>query len=121
MKSTILEAKPIWQRGGVAVVCEKCTSKRYSEDFPAAAGDERLDVKGYLKNRLKSEGRWGPIRVVTASCLDVCARGGVTVLIDPLGSPSKSARCLVVDPLTGREELYDAIVAELTPESPSTT
>ena len=38
----ILEANPIWQRGGVAIVCEKCTKERYVEDFPAAAGDARL-------------------------------------------------------------------------------
>jgi len=114
MKS-ILEAKPVWQRGGVAIVCEKCTKERYPEDFPEAAGDERLNVKGYLKDRLKADGRWGPIRVITSSCLDICARGAVTVLLDPLGNPEKAARCIVVDPLQGREALYDAIVADLTP------
>lgn len=113
----IVEAKPIWQRGGIAVVCEKCTKERYVEDFPASAGDERLDIKGYLKSRLKAEGRWGPIRVVTSSCLDICARGGVTVLLDSLGDTGKPARCLVVDALDGRDALYDAIVEELTPAS----
>jgi hypothetical protein len=111
----ILEAKPIWQRGGVAIVCEKCTKERYPEDFPESAGDQRLNIKGYLKDRLRSEGRWGAIRVVTSSCLDVCARGGVTVLLDALGDRERSARCIVVDALEGREALYDAIVDELTP------
>ena len=54
----IVEVTPVWERGGVAVVCEKCTKQRYQEDFPAAAGDERLEIKGYLKDRLKAEGRW---------------------------------------------------------------
>lgn len=111
----ILDANPLWQRGGVAVVCEKCTKERFVEDFPAAAGDPRLDLKGYLKDRLKREGRWGPIRVVTSSCLDVCARGGATVLLDALGDPAKAPRCVVIDPLEGREALYDAIVEQLTP------
>jgi hypothetical protein len=111
----ILEANPIWQRGGVAIVCEKCTKERYVEDFPAAAGDARLDLKGYLKDRLKAERRWGPIRVVTSSCLDVCARGGATVLLDALGDGNRPARCIVIDPLEGREALYDAIVEELSP------
>ncbi len=111
----MVDAKPMWLRGGVAVVCEKCTKERFVEDFPAAAGDARLDLKGYLKERLKAEGRWGPIRVVTSSCLDICARGGATVLLDPLGSPGKTVRCVVVDPLEGREALYDAIVADLSP------
>ncbi|MFN2461792.1 MAG: hypothetical protein ABR591_14115 [Candidatus Velthaea sp.] len=112
----VLEAKPTWKTGGVAIVCEKCTNVRFPEDFPECAGDERLDIKGWLKARLKAEGRWGPIRVVTASCLDVCARGGVTVLLNPLGEHAKAARCLVVDPLKGREDLYDAIVADLSPD-----
>ncbi len=121
----ILDAKPMWQRGGVAVICEKCTKERFVEDFPERAGDERLsNVKGYLKDRLRAEGRWGPIRVVTSSCLDVCARGGLTVLLDPLGDPEKQARCIVVDALDGREALYDAIVDALSPadaDRPSAT
>lgn len=111
----LVEAKPVWLRGGIAVVCEKCTRERYVEDFPEAAGDERLNIKGYLKDRLKAEGRWGPIRVVTSSCLDVCARGAVTVLLAGLENATTDARCVVVDPLTGREALYAAIVADLTP------
>ena len=111
----IVEAKAAWQRGGIAVICEKCTKERFVEDFPEYAGDERLDFKRYLKDRLKAEGRWGPIRVVTSSCLDICARGGVTVLLDPLGDDARAATTVVVDPLEGREALYDRIVADLTP------
>jgi ribosomal protein L33 len=114
MKS-IVETKPTWLRGGIALVCEKCTQQRYVEDFPDAAGDERLNVKRYLKDRLKAEGRWGPIRVVGSSCLDVCARGGVTVLLAGIEDSTAEPRCIVVDPLEGREILYDAVVAGLTP------
>jgi hypothetical protein len=112
----ILEAKPVWLRGGVALVCEKCTQQRYVEDFPEAAGDQRLNVKGYLKDRLKAEGRWGPIRVVSSSCLDVCARGCVTVLLAGLrDTTAAEPRCIVVDPLEGREALYEAVLADLSP------
>ena len=115
---SITDAKAQWQTGGIAVVCEKCLNERFIEDFPEHAGDPRLDdIKGYLKGRLKSEGRSGPIRVVTSSCLDICARGGLTVLLDPLGDPAKKARCIVVDALEGREKLYDAIVSELSPRA----
>jgi hypothetical protein len=118
----VIEAKPAWRRGGLAVVCEKCTKERFVEDFPEFAGDERLDnVKGYLKNRLRSEGRSDGIRVIASSCLDVCARGGLTVLLDPLGDPNRSARCLVFDALEGREALYAAIVADLTPPAAEKT
>jgi hypothetical protein len=76
----------------------------------------RLNVKGYLKQRLKAEGRWGPLRVVTTSCLDVCARGGVTVLLAGLEN-LMAARCIVAYPLAGREALYDAVVADLSPRA----
>jgi hypothetical protein len=113
----LTDATPAWMRGGVAVICEKCSKERFVEDFPEHAGDERLDYKGYIKARLKAEGRSGPIRVVNSSCLDVCARGGVTALLDPLGAPDRRPRTVVVDALGGREVLYDAIVAELTPRT----
>jgi len=109
-----VEVKPIWTKsGGLALVCEKCTAQRYVEDFPEFAGDERLELKRWLKDRLKAEGKWGPIRVVTTSCLDVCARGRVTILIDPVAS-GKAQTCLAFDVLD-REAIYERIVAELEP------
>ena len=111
-----IEAIPQWAKtGGLALVCEKCTAQRFVEDFPERAGDERLELKRYLKDRLKAEGKWGAIRVVTTSCLDVCARGGVTILIDPIGRGT-TQRCLVFDPLD-REQIYARIVAELEPKT----
>ena len=116
MKQPMVEAKPPWQRGGIAVVCEKCTKTRYVEDFPEAAGDPRLDdVKGYFKERLKSDGLSGAIRIVSSSCLDICARGGLTALIDPIGFPGRTQKVVVVDALDGHDELYRRIIAELSP------
>jgi hypothetical protein len=117
----LLEATPTWRRGGIAIVCEKCSKGRFAEDFPELASDERLDYKGYIKGRLRAEGRSGSIRVVTSSCLDVCARGGVTALINPVGDPTRPSRCVVVDALEGREALYATIVDELSPADPSRT
>jgi hypothetical protein len=114
---TMVGATAVWERGGIAVLCEKCTAVRFPEDFPEHAGDERLRLKEWLKARLKDDGRWGPIRVVTSSCLDICARGGVTVLLDPLGTGSGNPQVLIVDPLEGREDLYARIVAELSPRT----
>jgi len=104
-----VQAKPIWAKsGGLALVCEKCTTQRFVEAF---AGDERLELKRWLKDRLKAEGKWGPIRVVTTSCLDVCARGRVTILIDPVAS-GKAQTCLAFE-VFDREAIYERIVAEL--------
>jgi len=111
-----IEAKPIWTKsGGLALICEKCTKERFVEDFPEHAGDERLEIKRWLKDRLKAEGKWGAIRVVMTSCLDVCARGRVTVFIDPIANGAKQ-RCLVFDALD-RESIYERIVNELSPVS----
>ena len=107
-----VQAKPIWAKsGGLALVCEKCTAQRFVEDFPEFADDERLELKRWLKDRLKAEGKWGPIRVVTTSCLDVCARGRVTILIDPVAS-GKAQTCLAFE-VFDREAIYERIVAEL--------
>lgn len=110
-----IEVKPLWRRaGGLALVCDKCLNVRLPEDFPQYAGDERLKLREWLKDRLKSEGHWGAIRATGTSCLDVCAIGRVTILIDPVGRGGEQ-RCLVFDPLEDRELIYRTIVDALAP------
>jgi predicted metal-binding protein len=100
--------KPKWAARGLVLVCERCLKERIPEEDPDVAariGDFHL--RNWLKERLKSEGRWGEIRAISTSCMDVCARGRVTVCIEPQqGSP----QVVVVDPIADREALYDAIV-----------
>lgn len=102
------EVKPKWLRSGLVLVCERCFKERIPEEDPAVAeriGDFHL--RNWLKERLKEEGRWGPIRAISTSCMDVCARGRVTVCIEPQhGEPI----VMVVDPLEEREEIYRTIV-----------
>jgi hypothetical protein len=113
--SEAIEVRPLWRRhGGLALVCEKCLNVRFPEDFPEHAGDERLKLRFWLKDRLKAEGHWGAVRVTGTTCLDVCAIGRVTVLINPAG-PSAQQRVLVFDPLEDRELIYQTIVRELSP------
>ena len=111
-----IEVQPAWRRhGGLALVCEKCLNVRFAEDFPEHAGDERLRLREWLKDRLKADGLWGPVRATGTTCLDVCAVGRVTMLIDPAGRGGEQ-HCLVFDPLNDREEIYRTIVAALAPE-----
>jgi hypothetical protein len=113
-----IEVKPMWRRaGGLALVCEKCLNVRFPEDFPEHAGDERLKLREWLKDRLKADGHWGAVRATGTTCLDVCAVGRVTVLLDPIGRGGEQ-RCLVFDPLEDRELIYATIVRELAPLSP---
>jgi hypothetical protein len=100
----------------LALICEKCLNVRFAEDFPEHAGDERLKLREWLKERLKREGYWGTIRAVGSTCLDVCAKGQVTILIDPVGAGGEQ-QCLVFDPLEERELIYETIVRALAPRA----
>ncbi len=105
------QVKPKWQGSGLVLVCERCFKERIPEEDPEVAeriGDFHL--RNWLKERLKGEGRWGPIRAISTSCMDVCARGRVTVCIEPQhGEPI----VMVVDPVEEREAVYERVVKEL--------
>lgn len=105
------EVNPKWKQSGLVLVCERCVKERIPEEDPdvaAAIGDFHL--RNWLKERLKEDGRWGPIRAISTSCMDVCARGRVTVCIEPQQGESI---VMVVDPIADREAIYERIVKEL--------
>lgn len=98
------EVRPKWARRGLVLVCERCFTERIPEEDPEIAariGDFHL--RNWLKDRLKAEGRWGEIRAINTSCMDVCARGRVTVAIEERDG---ERTVMVVDPLAEREEVY---------------
>jgi hypothetical protein len=101
---------PKWLETGLVLVCERCSAERIPEEAPEVA--ERMgdfDLRTWLKSELKERGAWGPRRVVSTSCLDVCAKGKITVCLDPKnGDP---AEVVVVDPLDDRDELLRKILA----------
>ena len=103
---------PKWLQSGLVLVCERCSKERIPEECPEVA--ERIgdfNLRDWLKGELKSHGEWGPIRVISTSCMDVCALGKVTVCLDPKnGDP---AHILTVDPLAERDNLYAAIVQSM--------
>lgn len=116
--SEAIEVRPLWRRhGGLALVCEKCLNSRFPEDFPEHADDERLKLRFWLKDRLKAEGHWGAVRVTGTTCLDVCAIGRVTILIDPAAGHHTEQKVMVFDPLEDRELIYRTIVRELAPRA----
>ena len=103
---------PKWMKSGLVLVCERCFKERIPEEDPdkaAEIGD--FNLRSWLKMRLKEDGHWGKVRAVSTSCMDVCARGMVTVVIDP--QTEREAEAFVIDPLTDRETLYATIVERL--------
>ena len=103
---------PKWSSGGLALVCDRCSAERIPEETPEIArrhGTFRL--RDWLKTTLKERGRWGPIRAISTSCMDVCAKGLVTLCIVP--SDGRASETFVVDPLEDREAIYARIVATL--------
>ncbi|MBV9270762.1 MAG: hypothetical protein JO165_06705 [Candidatus Eremiobacteraeota bacterium] len=105
--------KPKWLNSGLVLVCERCYKERIPEEDPDVAekiGD--FNLRDWLKTRLKEEGEWGPIRVVSTSCQDVCARGRVTVTIDPK-LEGAGAEPFVVTVPEDKEELLRTIIDRL--------
>jgi len=98
---------------GLVLVCERCFKERIPDEDPdkaAEIGD--FNLRDWLKKRLKEDGHWGKIRAISTSCMDVCARRRVTVVIDPQ-TGDDCAEAFVVDPLADRDDLYAKIVERL--------
>ena len=96
--------KPKWLEKGLVLVCERCSKERIPEEDPDVAariGDFHL--RDWLKTKLKESGHWGKVRVISTSCMDVCARGRVTVCLEPQAGETE---VIVVDPLGDRDEVY---------------
>ncbi len=112
--------RPKWRAGGLALVCERCSSERIPEETPEIAKRHgSVPLRAWLKAALKERGAWGPIRAISTSCMDVCAKGLVTLCIVP--NDGRASETFVVDPLEDRERAYDRIVAMLGERSERTT
>lgn len=104
---------PKWMKSGLVLVCERCFKERIPEEDPdkaAEIGDFHL--RNWLKKRLKEDGHWGKVRAISTSCLDVCSRRQVTVVLDPQVE-GKEHEAFVVDPVADRDALYQKIVEKL--------
>ncbi|MDZ8035199.1 (2Fe-2S) ferredoxin domain-containing protein [Nostoc sp. DedSLP04] len=100
LETSISTVSPRWE-SGLVLVCSQCANERLG----STASE---DLENWLKSRLKFEGLWGDFRVVSTSCLGVCPRMGITVVIVSNGSHGNSP-CLIVNPQSDRELLYSYI------------
>ncbi len=103
------DVKPKWADTGLVLVCKKCSEERIPDETPEIAkkiGD--FSLRDWLKSELKERGIWGKVRVVGTTCLDVCAKGKVTVCIDPQ-TPGSENEIFIVDPLDERDAVLKRI------------
>ncbi|MBG1241635.1 (2Fe-2S) ferredoxin domain-containing protein [Nostoc sp. NZL] len=97
LDTSIPSVSPRWE-SGLVLVCSQCAN----EQSGSTASE---DLENWLKSRLKFEGLWGEFRVASTSCLGVCPKSGITVVIVSNGSSGNSP-CLIVNP---RSDVYDGL------------
>ncbi|MBN3897363.1 MAG: (2Fe-2S) ferredoxin domain-containing protein [Nostoc sp. NOS(2021)] len=108
LDTSIPSISPRWE-SGLVLVCSQCANERSNSFHPTSRSSTASeDLENWLKSRLKFEGLWGEFRVVSTSCLGVCPRMGITVVIVSNGSGGNSP-CLIVNPQSDRELLYSYI------------
>lgn len=94
---------------GLVMLCSKCSGQQHGqpppEDMPSW---DTWQLRCWLKDRLTAEGLWPRVRVVTTSCLGICAAGKITVALGADGAGG-SAACLVLDPAQDAEALLETI------------
>jgi len=107
------DVQPKWLESGAVLVCEKCYKQRIPDETPDVAkhiGD--FDLRDWLKKRLKEAGYGKRIRAINTGCLDICAKGLVTVSIVPQGAGG-ATQTFVLDPIEEREALYARVILAL--------
>ncbi|MBC1224318.1 (2Fe-2S) ferredoxin domain-containing protein [Nostoc sp. UCD121] len=97
LETSIPSVSPRWE-SGLVLVCSQCTN----EQSGSTASE---DLENWLKSRLKFEGLWGEFRVVSTSCLGICPKVGITVVVVSNGNGGNSP-CLIVNP---RSDVYDGL------------
>ena len=60
-------------KDNLILICEKCGHKIDPKENPTA------DLTHWLKKKIVSSGHWGPTRVVTTSCMDICPEKEIAI------------------------------------------
>jgi predicted metal-binding protein len=91
----------------VVLVCRKCS------------GNKTLDLRGWLKDRLKQDGHKKEIRIIRVGCLDICPKKRVMALVQPVPGHAGGG-CFAVEPEEEGEDFYRQVLKllEKAPSSP---
>ncbi|MEH2023351.1 (2Fe-2S) ferredoxin domain-containing protein [Nostoc sp.] len=108
LETSIPTISPRWE-SGLVLVCSQCANEQSNSSHRTSRSSTASeDLENWLKSSLKFEGLWGEFRVISTSCLGVCPRMGITVVLVSNGSHGNSP-CLIVNPQSDRELLYSYI------------
>ncbi len=97
-------------RGAVFV----CTHDREPETGRACCGLEAgVELRTWLKARMKEAGLKGQILTAKSGCLDVCSPLGVTIVAVPESGTPRGRRMWIVEAEDDREALFQSVCAAL--------
>lgn len=96
------------------LLCSKCSGQQFGQSEPDDMPSwDTWKLRCWLKDRLKAEGLWPRVRVLTTSCMGICAAGKITCALGADGAGQGRAGVLVVDPAQDAEALLAAIQAAI--------
>lgn len=98
---------PQWQNG-LILVCSQCTVEQFSDSYHRVSSGTTAseELQKWLKSRLKFDGLWGKYRVVSSSCLGVCPKERVAVV---LYHNAVGQQCFIISGHSEREIFYSYI------------
>jgi predicted metal-binding protein len=90
------------------LVCSQCAYEQPANSYRIDRGSTASEeLQNWLKSRLKSEGLWSKFRVVSTSCLGVCPKERIAVIV--ASNAGGTSQCLIINPQSDREHLYSYI------------
>ena len=106
-------ASPAWS-DGVVLLCSKCSGQQHGlaapEEMPSW---DTWQLRCWLKERLSAKKLWPKVRVLTTSCMGICAAGKITCALGADGAGGGDSQVLVLDPEQDAEALLATIEAAL--------
>ncbi|MBT3784027.1 hypothetical protein HOF92_03555 [bacterium] len=94
------EHPPPWQ-DAMALICTKCFERL---PLPLRT-DELANLRKWLKTRLKQDGHWDKLRVLTSGCQAFCPEEGISIYLQKNRNPRRETVWILRSDVN-REQLY---------------
>lgn len=104
----IIEEKETPWKEAFALLCTKCLD-RLPEELKS---EEILNLRSWLKNKLKEDGHWEKLRILTTGCQSYCPREGIC-LSWGIVNGQEPGKVWILAPTLDRESLYQALLSNL--------